>query len=376
MTKIMREEGGLQICVVAPTANSIIPGNEVEAVGGAEMQLIILSRAFASIGIRTTFMVGDFQQPGRLLVGDIPVWKGPFRYLGGPKRHLLSDTLKLGLLLRKLRPDVVLIKTPRMLLFPLGLVCKAQGIKLVRIVSHDSDCKLVFWPVANILYLIGTRLADDYVFQSRDQKEMAWKNLRIKGQVILNIAHEISADPREVTRDIDGLWVGTCIPRKDPHGFLDIVESLPQYKFSMVVAPGADDEFNDGVAQRARQSANLDYRGFVPYCDVSKYYQRARILVHTSRAEGFPNVFLQAWQFGIPVIARHVDPDGVVTRNELGKVSRTLERQIADVVEALLDEAKRGMWGERCRKYVDNNHAPELVVKKYELLFREIGSIG
>ena len=56
----------------------------------------------------------------------------------------------------------------------------------------------------------------------------------------------------------------------------------------------------------------------VPFDQMDGYFQHARLFLNTSMAEGFPNAFLQAGKFGVPVASLHVDPDGMLSQHGCG----------------------------------------------------------
>ena len=75
------------------------------------------------------------------------------------------------------------------------------------------------------------------------------------------------------------------------------------------------------------KSANLTFHGKVPYLEIGRLFDRARLVANTSEVEGFPNTFLQAWVRGVPVVTLF-DPDHLVTRESLG----TSHESVSDMV--------------------------------------------
>jgi hypothetical protein len=320
-------------------------------------------------------VIGDFGQPELLQLDGLTVVRCPFRYFGRSWRFYPGDSLRLIHLIRSRQPDVILLKTPRSLTLATAFATWGVSSRLVRVMAHDDDCTMALWPLPNIAYLIGAKLANGTVFQTENQSRLATRSLGLRGRVIPNVAHGIH-DARaqdSAVRDIDCLWVGTCTPVKEPLVFLDLVAAMPDCRFAMAIAPGKDTKLQDCVRQRASTLSNLSYLGFVPYRETEALFRRAKTVVCTSHSEGFPNVFLQAWENRAPVISVHIDPDDVIVKKGLGRVSGSVAT-LADVVRgALADESGREALGEAGRRHVLENHAPSVVIDRYLDYFRALG---
>jgi glycosyltransferase involved in cell wall biosynthesis len=370
----------MHVCIVAPTANAVVPGCTLERTGGAEMQLWHLARSFSQLGASVTFIVDDYGQQPVEIVDGVTLRRCPFRYFGRSLRYYPADTWRLITMVRSLKPDVVLLKTPRTLTLPVALATRGLETQVVRIMAHDSDCDRRFMPPANTLYLLGARLMHGTVFQSQSQARLAGRLLGLKGRVIPNIAHGVaSLDGRHSIRtntghskDIDCLWVGTCTRNKAPLDFLEIVRAIPAARCTMIMAPGQDTALQAEVTAQAAGLANLDYLGFVPYANTSDYFERAKILVHTSRREGFPNVFLQAWEHSTTVVSMHVDPDGVIARHGLGKVSGSIGQVIADVSTLHADDSTYSAMRNKCKEYLLATHSPKVIIAQYLDYFKDL----
>lgn len=376
MTSITTPNRPLHICIVAPTASTLLPDSTIQATGGAETQLVHLGRTFAARGCSTTFVVGDFGQPAELRFDDLTVVRCPFRYYGTSWMHYPGDSMRLIRLIRCLRPDVILLKTPRSLTLALAVATWGGASRLVRVMASDTDCSCSLWPLPNIAYVLGARLTHGTVFQSERQASLARRNLGLRGRVIPNIAHGAEKSPPValVGKDIDCLWVGTCTENKDPLAFLDLVQALPEYGFAMAMAPGRDSGLQQRVLQLASTLPNLSYLGFVPYQETEALFRRARAVVCTSHSEGFPNVFLQAWENGAAVISVHIDPDDVIVKKGLGCVTGSVAT-LADVVRGLLaDESGREAMAEAGRRHVLETHAPSAIVDQYMDYFEALGA--
>jgi glycosyltransferase involved in cell wall biosynthesis len=91
----------------------------------------------------------------------------------------------------------------------------------------------------------------------------------------------------------------------------------------------------------------------VPYHRVQEYYDRARVFVSTSEAEGFPNSFIQAAMGGAAILSLEVDPDGVLAQFGGGMVA-DCEADLMSKAEALAEQPETvAAMGRRAPLFVE-----------------------
>ena len=110
------------------------------------------------------------------------------------------------------------------------------------------------------------------------------------------------------------------------------------------------------IENAASKIQNLKYMDFVSRNKIFDYYKKAILLVNTSKTEGFPNTFLEAWAYSVPIISLNVDPDGVISKYGLGYHSETFNRMINDIKNLLVNKESREKMGKNGRKYVETYH--------------------
>jgi glycosyltransferase involved in cell wall biosynthesis len=89
-------------------------------------------------------------------------------------------------------------------------------------------------------------------------------------------------------------------------------------------------------------------------------FRRATALVSTSSQEGFPNIFLQAGKFGIPVVSLAVDPDGIFSERGVGIVCKgRLDLMVEAVEQLVVNPERRQHYTERLAEYVAKFHGLE-----------------
>ena len=84
---------------------------------------------------------------------------------------------------------------------------------------------------------------------------------------------------------------------------------------------------------------NVNLHGTVPHAKIYQFYQQTAVLICTSLVEGFPNIFLEAWSYGLPVVSTF-DPDNLITEKGLGKVGKDASELVAGIRE-LLDSPEK-----------------------------------
>jgi hypothetical protein len=161
--------------------------------------------------------------------------------------------------------------------------------------------------------------------------------------------------------------VATIRSWKRPIQFTNLAEMFPHEQFIMIGGRDFKDGYlYDEIKQRAEKIENLQFLGFQPLEVTETYFDKCKVFVNTSKYEGFPNTFLQAWRRGIPVIS-YVDPDDVIKTNRLGKVVES-EKELSSALEEILP----GPYSEtsHIQNYYVQNHSSK-IIDKYCAVFEQ-----
>ncbi len=121
----------------------------------------------------------------------------------------------------------------------------------------------------------------------------------------------------------------------------------------------------ESIRDQAAQLPNVEFTGFLPLREVEPWFDRARALVCTSVYEGMPNVFLQAWARGVPVVS---SVDVGAPMNRLYSEIEGAVKQIETLFE------NEGEWADaslRAREYFRATHSPEQVLRQYGQLIEK-----
>jgi glycosyltransferase involved in cell wall biosynthesis len=196
--------------------------------------------------------------------------------------------------------------------------------------SHGYSCSLCRYALDQ---------ADLIVAQTRSQACLLRSRFGRQATTITN-----PIDPEPMVGDVPiyadrefVLWVGRSHPVKDPLSFLQLVHSAPEVKFLMVLNR-SDSSLFDQVLQN--KPDNLEIRIQIPYRDMEAFFARALVLVNTSTLEGFPNTFLQASKYGVPILSLNVDPEGIIEARQAGIVAHGSFENLVDGLRTILDETQ------------------------------------
>jgi len=261
----------------------------------------------------------------------------------------------------------------------IGFFCRLNKKKVIIHLASDADVtgEMIINKntVIALLNKIGNwldiRLSDIIISQSHFQKSKLKERFNLNSTIIKN-SLDISLQSSKKSFGEYLLWVGTIRSVKQPELFLKIAEYLPENNFLMIGGEGESLELFKKIKNAAEKIRNVEFKGFVPPQKIYSYYQKATMLINTSKTEGFPNIFLEAWSCSIPVVSLNVDPDGIISKNKLGFHSKTFN-QMLDNIKTLLKEKKLVMqMGENGRKYVEENHDIKKIVDQYEELIENL----
>jgi glycosyltransferase involved in cell wall biosynthesis len=164
-------------------------------------------------------------------------------------------------------------------------------------------------------------------------------------------------------------WIGAVKEVKQPGLFLELARRLAEEKAEFVMAGRmADAKYRAAVTEAEKQRKNFRYLGEVPFSDTAGFFSRAGIVVSTTvrAAEGLPNVFIQAWLHGAPVVSLHDDPDGAMAEQGIGYRAGSLDAMEKKVRDLIRDPVLRSDMGEKARTFAAGEYGLDRVVDRFE----------
>jgi glycosyltransferase involved in cell wall biosynthesis len=341
----------MKICFVALNIYPVLSEkNNLKIIGGAELQQLHIGQGLKGKGYKVYYITRDFGQPDGDNVNGLIILKTykPKEGIFG-LRFFFPRLCKIWKALKKSDADIYFLRSDTYLLGVLAFFCKKYRKKLVFGAAHDTNfipdqyrMKTKYRIIKirdKYLYLYGLKRVDSIIVQSKIQKKLLWDNFNLKSNVIRNF-HPLEPVKLQASQRKYVLWVATIRAWKRPEQFINLARNFPQEQFIMIGGRDMKDGYlYDEINKKAKKLKNLQFFGFQPLSVTETYFDQCKVFVNTSKYEGFPNTFLQAWRRGIPVIS-YVDPDNAILSKRLGKVVRS-EEDLQNALSEIISNPSR-----------------------------------
>jgi glycosyltransferase involved in cell wall biosynthesis len=306
-----------------------------------------------------------------------------------------SFWLHFGRALKSIRPDVVYWRFNKKHLLAAVLLTRYYGVKFVfnitsipdtkrwipidkrvfrkprRIVSGLKIAKALLrytgWSLMNALNFNGFYFVDAVVCQKDDNMG----KLPVKRQVI--IYDSVPSNHKQFKWDKAYIvWVANLKPEKNPEKFIELAANFRKRNIDFLMIGAIHDARYDYILNKSELLNNFHYLGKRTPEEVNGIIGSSLFLVHTCDPEGFGDNFIQAWMKAKPTISLYFDPEGIITKNQIGFVSGTIQKMIEDTEKLLTNETLRNSMGKRARDFAVAQFSPELNVKKLEKLLLSV----
>lgn len=360
----------MRICYINPAGAALLQHGYVERQhwGGAEAALVTQAKALAAGGDFDVHMTIDGDHDGSEEIEGVTVHRVRGTYRDQPLAAFADYRRRLWRALTEVDADVYVQRgVPADLYFLAALHCRIRRKAYVQVLALAPLQRLDVFSARGYLRWIALeqaslRLATVVVALAHDQLQTLPSSVRAKTQVIYE-----GKPPRDLVRPRQFiLWVGRATESKRPRLLLDLARALPDERFVMAVAGPFDEPVPPNVTVRRN----------VPHQDMDELYAAAKLLVHTSRVEGFSNVFIEAWKNGTPVVSLDVDTDGLIAERGLGRRARSTGELKEAVTFLLADQAQWELCSRNARAHARSHHDLDRQLDRWRALFRSLAPGG
>jgi glycosyltransferase involved in cell wall biosynthesis len=351
------------VCFVAPNAYGALSGSgTVGRGGGAERQQVLVAEELVRRGYRVSFVVLDHGQPDAEEIGGIRTFKC-YRVHRGIRGLRFFHPRLTGLwsAMARANADVYYQRGAGSETGLVALWCRGRARGFIFAVANETTClhvsPFLTRRLDRILFRYGLRRAAAVIAQTLRQQGLLLETFGIASTVIRSVCgwRPEELDPTDDDRPPHVLWAGRLSPEKRPEWVIRLARDLPNHWFDVVGQCDITSAYGRTLVNQLESLPNLHWHGYIQHPGLQALYRRAWLLLCTSESEGFPNVFLEAWSSGRPVLTT-VDPDDVVATFQLGEVAvdyATMKEHLGGL------PARRATWnaaGRRGQDYVRQHH--------------------
>jgi glycosyltransferase involved in cell wall biosynthesis len=362
----------MKICIISLNLAAYFDTSPRSRYGGAEVQAAFVASALAAAGQEVALVVAD-------LLPDIAIpypTVSAFGARGGlpglrffhPRMSGIFDALD------GVDADVYYQRNAGMVTGLTAHFCRRRGKVFVYGAGSDTDFSfrrvLIEGLRDRVLFQYGLRHADGVVVQSESQLGMSRGIVAAPVRMIPNGA--LPATLPLTGRDGAIVWAGGIRAVKRPELFIELARRIPEREF-VVVGGGLPSErdYAAAVERTATGIPNLTFTGWLPHPEVIRHIARASLVVNTSMVEGFPNVYLEAWNHGVPVISFN-DVDGIIERERLGVLCADIGQMETSIRSLLADNDRLRAMQEGARRVVEERFSPSVLGPRYVEFFEQL----
>jgi glycosyltransferase involved in cell wall biosynthesis len=376
----------VKICVVSHSGADLILGINT---GGAERQLALVARHLAQRGHDVTMVAPGWPHGPAVAHGVrlLPGWES-----SGGVRLLRGVTYRLP------RFREVLTTIAADCYFTMGvnhyvpvMVRTARRVGAVSMVALASDRDLfhdsgkynlamglgpldpaVGW-LAHVYFERSAYRAADLIVTQNEEQSAACERLGLPHALIPSIVEPPPGLIETSVEEYDAVWVGNVggdsRRSKGVDDLLRLIRALPDLRFAVV--GGLIASYVSEEAEALRGLPNAAVLGWLAHDEVLDCIAKAKVTINTSPSEGFSNVMLEGWSMGKPSVTLHVDPSRLLSERGLGSCAMGDIDAMCSALRSLsTDDERRRAMGDKCRDYVQSQHAPEHVCELIETAIR------
>ncbi len=359
------------VCFVAPMAWPIVAADpKLQVVGGAEVQQVFIARGLARAGYRVSMICLDYAQPEYERIDGVAMHKSFALSDGIPGLRFGPRLLSWWRSMQTVDADIYYQRSSSMLTGVVDEFCRRHGKRSIYAGASDMDFQPGKEPMRfardRWMFHRGLKRVDRIVVQNLVQQRDC---LQVYGResTMIPSCYELPPGSRGAPGDAV-LWVANMREGKRPRYLLDIAAKLPHRRFVMVGGDGSgnpeDARRFEEIRTRAAALPNVRITGFMPLAEADALFDGARIVVNTSRYEGMPNTFLQAWARGIPTHA-FIDVGARIHGEAIYKVAGSVEEAATEIERHFTDPAYYAAQSRRARDYFEGTHSLAHVVGLY-----------
>ncbi len=337
--------------------------------GGSEVQLYLLSKEFRkNVNVEVNVITGDYGGINdQIEIIDkiklykiLPLKRNFFNYF--------KFLFKFSFYLIKINPDIIIQRAISPLTGLAAVYCILFGKKFIYSIANKPDVDSSKKGLIHKIFRFGLKHTDYIIAQNYEQMDLL-KKIKIRNPshaLVLKSGSTIRKNELDITNKSDILWVGRAVNWKRPELFLKLALIFKNHNFKMICTKYVNQQYWENLKNLTESIPNLKFIEFVKFSEIEDYFKKAKVYINTSIYEGFPNTFLQAFNYETPVISLNVNPNNIFDENNLGYYCNDnfdlLKEKLSELMQ---NSALQEMIGRNAYSYVSKFHDIEIIGKRW-----------
>lgn len=367
----------MNICIVAHYAYGALTGEGSGRIGGVERQTALFASWLVKRGHHVSVITWHEGGENIEYINKIKVIKLCRITDGFPIfRFLIPRWTSLIKALRQANADIYYHNCAEYVTGQIAFWCRVNKRVFIYTAASDADCEIQLpylkFQREKYLFRYGIKNANLVITQTVKQKKLLLKNYAIEARVI-NMPgtppvydDNFDADMLFVKQKV--IWVGRLHKVKRIEWLIQIARQLTNITFEVIGPVDGDSVYIDSVLQDLNNTENITYLGKVSRSNMPYIYQNCSLLCSTSIAEGFPNTYLEAWSYGVPVVVT-IDPDNIIKKNKLGYQEDNWSMLVKQIQFVLSNRSTWQKLSRNCRYFYRQHHSQDQVMEEFEGAF-------
>lgn len=277
-------------------------------------------------------------------------------------------------------PDIVYWRYHKNHLYDTLKFLHAKGVKIIFAVSSEYDVHRFLYKknetvrgnvrrfLRDFFAFRGFRFVDAVVVNNKDHLD----KLPVRKQKYIPNGMSTERIPFRWEKPYCA-WIANIKAIKRPELYIKLAKEFEARGIDFIMVGDVQEDGYSWIRTTNDVPSNLHYLGPKSLEEVNGILNGSLIHVHTCLAEGFPNVFIQAWHQGKPSVSYGFDPADYIKNNKLGYCSEEdWNLFVKNVSELITDKQLRDEMGDNAQKFAQKMFQVEKSVNMLEEVFESV----
>jgi len=244
-------------------------------------------------------------------------------------------------------------------------LAKLNNKKIVYFLTCDADVGVGLENVPSYYkWIPKLTFSEVDVFIAQTEFQYNILKERYKNKKIYLLKNPVIINPNDQVIGKEILWVGRNDNTKGTDILQKIIIENPDKKFKIIGINKKDLSFN---------FENVNQLGRINQKEMYEHYKISKFIISTSKIEGFPNVFLQAFANNKPIVSYIVNPDNFLEKSRGGFCANGDLKDFQKYVDKLYNSKKKiKEMGNNGYNYIKKEHELKNISKQLIKILDEL----